>query len=73
MDDLKSVKNNFRESLNFTIPVYVRLFLNKIRLKSCGYKVLFEKNVAIMRHKKKRFYRIKYCFKRRSQNLPLQP
>jgi len=52
MDDLKSVKNNFRESLNFTIPVYVRLFLNKIRLKSCGYKVLFEKNVAIMRHKK---------------------
>ena len=52
MIESESIKNSFRESLNYTIPVYFRLFINKIRLKSCGSKVFFDKNVTIMRYKK---------------------
>lgn len=52
MEETIPVKNPFRESLKFTIPVYIRLFFNKIKLKSCGSKVYFEKNVSIMRYKK---------------------
>jgi len=52
MIESESIKNSFRESLNYTIPVYFRLFINIIRLKSCGSKVFFDKNVTIMRYKK---------------------